>query len=127
MSGREGPSVADAIALGDFGGGVLQTPGAVDRHDDDIVRLLQDIIAIFRQRDADRLPTSVLIDGLLAVEGQNWSGEYLRDAQKLARLLRALHIRSRTIRFEHGPAKGYQRRCFEDALKLFSPCDGARG
>src|ERR1700676_1299423 len=110
MSTREGPSVADAIALRDFEAGLLQAPWAIDQHgDDDVVRLLQDIIAIFHQRSADRLPTSVLIENLLAAESRQWSGTFLRDAQKLAQLLRPLHIRSRTTRFNDGIAKGYQR------------------
>ena len=128
MSKIEKLSVADAIAAQHYlDGGLQQDAWTSDRDDDDLVRLLQDILAIFDQRNADRLPTSTLIESLLTVEGQDWSGQYLRDTQKLARLLRPLHIRSKNIRFNDGIAKGFQRRWFEEALKPSSPCKGALG
>jgi Protein of unknown function (DUF3631) len=112
MSRRERPTVADAIPVRiDF-----EDRSAVGHHGDD-VHLLWDIVTIFRQRNADRLRTSVLIDSLSAIEGRPWSGmssECLGHAQKLARLLRPLHIRPKTIRFNEGIAKGYLRRWFEN-------------
>jgi hypothetical protein len=101
MSRRENPAVADATALSAL---------------DDDVRLLRDIIDIFRQRNVDRLQTSDLIEGLSASDGHRWSGEFQRDANKLARPLRPLLIRSKTIRFKDRTAKGYERRWFEKAL-----------
>ena len=126
MSRRERPAVTNAIALYVFDERTLR---ALDQHDDG-VRLFQDIIAIFRQRDVDRLRTSALIDSLSAIEGRPWTGmssEYLCDSQKLARLLRPLHIRPKTIRFVDGTAKGYERRWFEQALRRLPPRDGALG
>ena len=99
---------------------------ATDRHRDG-VRLLQDIIAIFHQRNADRLRTSVLIECLCAVEGWGWSGQYLHDAQKLARLLRPFRIRSKQFRFSGRLAWGYTRQCFEQALRRLPPYDGKLG
>jgi hypothetical protein len=41
----------------------------------------------------------------------------------LAQLLRPLHIRPKTIRFEDGTAKGYLRPWFEEALGRLQPRD----
>jgi Protein of unknown function (DUF3631) len=94
----------------------------------DVVLLLLNIIAIFRQRNVDRLRTSVLIESLSSIEGHRpWTGissEDLCDAQKLARPLRPLRIRPMTIRFGDLTAKGYERRCFEKALTRFAAIPG---
>lgn len=116
MSRREEPTVTDAIALCDFDGRTQEALRPFEQHDDDVRLLLRDIITIFDQRKVDPLRSSDLIDGLLAIDGRPWSGEYLRDAQKLARLLRPLHIRPKTLRFVDRTAKGYERRWFEKAL-----------
>jgi hypothetical protein len=118
VSRTEKPTVADAIALPDFDGGLQQTARPLDQHEDDVVRLLVLILAIFRQRN--ELPSSALIASLWPIEGRRpWTGksaEDLREAQKLAGLLRPLFIRPKKIRFEGGLANGYERRWFQEAL-----------
>jgi hypothetical protein len=118
VSRTEKPTVADAIALPDFDGGLQQTARPLDQCDRDVVRLLQVIIAIFRQRN--ELPSSDLIASLWPIVGRlPWTGksaEDLREAQKLAGLLRPLFIRPKKIRFEGGLANGYERRWFQEAL-----------
>ena len=117
MSRREKPGEMSAIAVcgWDFEIPPRQPQTVLDQYGDS-VRLLRDIITILDHRKVDRLRTSDLIESLSTIEGRLWSGEYLHDAQKLARLLRPLRIRPKTIRFVDGTAKGYQRRCFEKAL-----------
>jgi hypothetical protein len=118
VSRTEKPTVADAIALPDFDGGLQQTARPLDQCDRDVVRLLQVIIAIFRQRN--ELPSSALIASLWPIVGRlPWTGksaEDLREAQKLAGLLRPLFIRPKPIRFEGKLANGYERRWFQEAL-----------
>jgi hypothetical protein len=66
--------------------------------------------------------------GILSViESHPWSGEYLRNAQKLALLLRPLLIRPKTIRFEDNFYKGYLRQWFEEALRRLPHYDGNLG
>jgi hypothetical protein len=120
VSRTEKPTVADAIALPDFDGGLQQTARPLDQCDRDVVRLLQVILAIFRQRNVDWLPSSDLIEGLWPIVGRlPWTGksaEDLREAQKLAGLLRPLFIRPKPIRREGRHANGYERRWFQEAL-----------
>jgi hypothetical protein len=122
MSIREKPAVAVAVVLDDWGfeAGPQVTFGALDRQVDASL-LLRDVIDIFRERNVDRLPTSVLIADLSAIEGRPWTGfsseHFFRDAQKLARWLRPLFVRPGTMRFADGTAKGYLRRDFETAIK----------
>jgi hypothetical protein len=126
MSRREKLSVGDAIALRAFDGGPHQTPRAFAQHGDG-VRLLQEITDIFCERKADRLRTSVIIESLSTIQGSLWSGEYSRDAQKLALLLRPLLIRPKTIRFKDGFYKGYLRRWFEETLVRLAEVPAAGG
>jgi hypothetical protein len=114
MSRRENPAVADAIAVcgWDFETAPQETLRA-------LVHLLRSILAIFDRRKVDLLRTSDLIESLSSIENHprtELSSGYLHDAQKLARLLRPLHIRPKTLRFGHRTAKGYERRRFEKAL-----------
>jgi Protein of unknown function (DUF3631) len=122
MSLIDKPTGNDAVA---HGGGQQQTLSSFDR-----VRLLEDIIDIFRQRNVDRIPTSVLIDSLGAVDDRPWTGmssANLGDTQKLARLVRPLFIRSKKFRWKERQVRGYERQWFEKALRLLSPCGGALG
>ena len=84
-----------------------------------VARLLQDIIDIFRQQNAVRLRTSVIIESLSAIgrwPRSRTSSDRVNDAQKLALLLRPLLIRPTVIRFEDGIARGYLRHWFEEAV-----------
>ena len=64
-----------------------------------------------------RLPTAVLLERLKADIEAPWA-TYQNNgltAMKLGFLLRDFDIRSDTIRFDTGQAKGYQRTAFADA------------
>jgi hypothetical protein len=93
--------------------------------DGDGVRLVEDIISIFRQRNVDRLRTSILVKSLSAIEDRRWFGESRRNAQRLAQLLRPLHIRPKTVRFKDGTAKGYLRMSFEKVLIRVAEIDAS--
>jgi hypothetical protein len=129
MSRREDPAVADAIAVWDCETAPEQPQTALDRYEDG-VRLLHDIITIFDQRKVDRLRTSDLIEGLSTIEGRPCTGMSSENhcaAQKLARLLRPLLIRPKTLRFVDRTAKGYERRWFAKALRGLPSCDRTQG
>jgi hypothetical protein len=116
MIGRLLNAVSDAIAPSEFDLKFASpcAAAALDHHDD--IHLLRGIIDIFRQRNVDRLRTRTLIEVLSASESRPSSGQFQRDAAKLAKRLRPLLIRPKTIRFNDGPAKGYEREYFEKAL-----------
>lgn len=120
MSRRENPGETDGIAVCGWDSETPPQPSqtALDQYADG-VRLLRDIITIFDHRKVDRLRTSDLIESLSTIEGRPWTGmssEGHCAAQKLARLLRPLHIRPQTIRFVDRTAKGYLRLSFEKVL-----------
>jgi hypothetical protein len=78
-------------------------------------RLLTDCRAAFG--DSEALPTAVLLERLKADIEAPWA-TYQNNgltAMKLGFLLRDFDIRSDTIRFDTGQAKGYQRTAFADA------------
>lgn len=82
-------------------------------------RLLTDCRAAFG--DADALPTAVLLERLKADIEAPWA-TYQHNgltAMKLGFLLRDFDIRSETIRFDTGQAKGYQRAAFVDAWQRY--------
>jgi hypothetical protein len=89
----------------------------------DRIRLLADCRAAFG--DADKLPTTVLIDRLRADPESPWSdhGPAGITAMKLAELLREFDIRSENIRFGEpiGRVKGYHRDDFADAWARYCP------
>lgn len=121
MSKIEKPAAIVTVALDNRAlGAHLQVALKVLDQQVDASLLLQDIISIFGKLNADRLRTSILIDAMSGIESRPWTGmassDYLDDAQRLARLLRPLHIRPKTIRFNDGTAKGYHRQWFEEAL-----------
>lgn len=77
-------------------------------------QLLRDICAVFDRSGTDRLATKDLLAELAADERLPWADEPL-SPEKLAKLLRPLGIRSRTVRFADDTAKGYLREQFESA------------
>jgi len=86
---------------------------------DDVVRGPQVIIAIVRHRNADRLPISVLIENLLAVEGGIWSGKQEVE-QPVWRV-----VRSDLSRLAASSSYGqYRRECFERPLSYVRACGG---
>src|SRR5438477_1967624 len=102
MSRREPAAVVDGAALNKPN---VESAPQQDQQGDG-ARLLHDIIAGFDQRKADRFRATVPIENLSASGDRRQSWESGRDAQRLARLLRPLHIRAMTIRFVDGTAKG---------------------
>ncbi|WP_412519706.1 DUF3631 domain-containing protein [Actinomadura madurae] len=87
------------------------------------LRLLTDCRNAFGTDSA--LPTAVLLDRLKAEPEAPW-GDYGPNgltAMKLGTILREYEIRSDTIRFQTGQAKGYRRADFTDAWARYCPAD----
>ncbi|WP_328990056.1 DUF3631 domain-containing protein [Kribbella sp. NBC_01245] len=84
-------------------------------------RLLSDCRTAFQ--DADALPTAVLLDRLRSDPEGPWAtlGANGLTAMKMGNLLREFEIRSGTIRFTTGQAKGYVRSDFTDAWNRYCP------
>lgn len=84
-------------------------------------RLLADCRTAFQ--DADALPTAVLLDRLRSDPEAPWAtlGANGLTAMKMGNLLRDFEIRSDTIRFTTGQAKGYVRSDFTDAWNRYCP------
>ena len=85
------------------------------------LRLLADCRTAFGNDTA--LPTAVLLDRLKADPEAPWAdyGPNGLTAMKLGSLLREYDIRSDTIRFPTGQAKGYRRADFLDAWARYCP------
>ncbi|MFK4084023.1 DUF3631 domain-containing protein [Kribbella sp. NPDC020789] len=84
-------------------------------------RLLADCRTVFE--DADALPTQELLIRLKALTEAPWAtiGKDGLSGMKLGNLLRDFEIRSDTIRFQTGQAKGYYRSDFTDAWNRYCP------
>lgn len=88
------------------------------------VRLLADIRAAFTTLgDPSAAPTADLLTALNSDPEAPWadSGPNGLTGKKLGDLLREFDIRSDTIRFPVGQAKGYTRDAFADAWQRYSP------
>ncbi|WP_412516485.1 DUF3631 domain-containing protein [Actinomadura madurae] len=87
------------------------------------LRLLTDCRTAFGTDTA--LPTAVLLDRLKAEPEAPWDdyGPNGLTAMKLGTILREYEIRSDTIRFQTGQAKGYRRADFTDAWARYCPAD----
>ncbi|TDW76424.1 DUF3631 domain-containing protein [Kribbella pratensis] len=84
-------------------------------------RLLADCRTAFQ--DADALPTQILLDRLRSDAEAPWAtmGAAGLTAMRMGNLLREFEIRSDTIRFPTGQAKGYHRSDFADAWNRYCP------
>ncbi|MGC4940499.1 DUF3631 domain-containing protein [Kribbella sp. DT2] len=84
-------------------------------------RLLADCRTAFQ--DADALPTQTLLDRLRSDPEAPWAtmGPAGLTAMRMGNLLREFEIRSDTIRFPTGQAKGYHRNDFTDAWSRYCP------
>ncbi|GAA3597904.1 DUF3631 domain-containing protein [Kribbella ginsengisoli] len=84
-------------------------------------RLLADCRRAFQ--DADALPTQLLLERLRSDAEGPWAsmGAAGLTAMKMGNLLRDFEIRSDTIRFPTGQAKGYYRSDFADAWNRYCP------
>ncbi|GAB3814504.1 DUF3631 domain-containing protein [Kribbella italica] len=120
------------IALADLAGGqwpraarkaALSLTSDHDASDEGSIptRLLADCRTAFQ--DADALQTAVLLERLCADPEAPWAtlGANGLTAMKMGNLLRDFEIRSDTIRFTTGQAKGYVRSDFTDAWNRYCP------
>ena len=99
--------------------------GAAREDDSPSVRLLADIYRVFDERQAERLATTDLIEGLCEDDSApwgDWRGRQITP-QTLARLLRPFGIRPGTVRVGDGDhtAKGYKRGDFKDRWDRYLP------
>ncbi|WUI00964.1 DUF3631 domain-containing protein [Spirillospora sp. NBC_00431] len=87
------------------------------------LRLLTDCRTAFGTDSA--LPTATLLDRLKTDPEAPWCdyGPTGLTAMKLGTILREYEIRSDTIRFQTGQAKGYRRADFTDAWARYCPAD----
>jgi hypothetical protein len=106
---------------------------SIGREDDESlgVRLLADVRQVFD--GAERVSTARLIELLCLIEEAPWSEKWWDSfkgepkggaASNLAWHLRRYNIRSKTIRFDTGLAKGYERAHFEDGWRRYLPALG---
>jgi Protein of unknown function (DUF3631)/Bifunctional DNA primase/polymerase, N-terminal len=102
---------------------------ASDLEDDEQIRLLADIRAVFENANTDTLLTRDLLEGLRMIEGAPWHEWWSkrvedpwRSAQmKLARRLRPFEIRPKTVHVGPDHGKGYVLDQFGDAFARHLP------
>lgn len=89
-------------------------------------RLLSDIRDIFGEMDEERITSSMLAAKLAAIETAPWEGAHGKNfgARDLARLLRPFGVFPGLLWFTDAPARGYERKHFEDAWSRFLPSVG---
>ena len=124
-------AIADLIDLGEQARAAAVTLSVTDDDDDDLaIQLAADILTIFEQDKRERLPSSLIITRLLAMEGRPWpemprTGRPL-STHGLARLLRPFKIRpAGTLRFGSSTSKGYARSAFAEMWKQYGVEGGA--
>ncbi|GHJ47452.1 hypothetical protein Cs7R123_47940 [Catellatospora sp. TT07R-123] len=111
------------IALADLAGGdwpirartsAVTLTGAKEEQGatSDRVRLLTDCRTVFTGADAEALPTAHIIERLRAMDESPWTD---LTPHRLGSLLREFEVKSTTMRFPTGQAKGYTRSAFTDA------------
>jgi len=84
--------------------------------------ILSSIKEIFEQKNIERISSVDLIDALCADDEQSWAtycyGKPITPRQ-LASLLKEYGIKSKSIRFDHGTPKGFERAQFNDAFSRY--------
>jgi putative DNA primase/helicase len=84
------------------------------------IELLKDIAVLLETEHGSRISSQTLCDQLALMEERPWS-EWRRgqplSAIQLARLLKGFGIKSRSIRFDSGVQRGYERGDFSDAFE----------
>jgi len=89
--------------------------------------LLADIQEVFKEEKADRITTRDLIQRLTSDDEKPWATYNYKGNDKeitprqLANKLKPYGIRSKTIRFDKGPAKGYEKIDFGEAFSRYVP------
>jgi Protein of unknown function (DUF3631)/Toprim-like len=87
------------------------------------VRLLGDSRAVFLRRDAERIFTEELLEGLAQIDDAPWGDWYGKriSPRKVAQLLKPYGIRPKTIRIREATKSGYERGWFADAWSRYLP------
>ncbi|MGH9353646.1 MAG: DUF3631 domain-containing protein [Terriglobia bacterium] len=87
--------------------------------------LLQDVHAMFEERDVDRLLSVDIVSHLAAMEERPWpacrKGERPIDARWLARKLSAFGVSPKPLRIDGQPVKGYELADFDEPFKRYCP------
>jgi hypothetical protein len=123
---------ADALG-GEWPKRVRDAAAALVPKDDDaeeeLIQLLTDIDSIFATEGEDQLPSAVLTNALVELEGRGWA-EYGKNEKpltqnRLAALLRPLKIAPINIRDGKRVPKGYRLSQFADAFRRYLGALGA--
>jgi len=90
--------------------------------------LLADIRDIFTRRGVDRMPSLVLVNELVAIEGRPWA-EWGKIGQPLtqnglARILDQYEIEPVGLRIGTKTPRGYELQQFQDAFTTYLPPEG---
>lgn len=94
--------------------------------DDQLALLLDDIRKIFDKLGKDRITSEMLVGQLARYEDRpwgDWNGTKPLTERQLARLLKPIHIKPKTIRVGAGTKRGYLRATFGDAFSRYLPHD----
>jgi Protein of unknown function (DUF3631) len=134
---READNWRPLLAVAEVAGG--QWPdrarkAAVQSHeaaDDEsrIVILLGDINSIFTEKETDRIPSSDLVEALVAIEGRPWA-EYNRRTGKpisqnqLARALKPYGVAPEVVRVGKKTARSYRLDQFKEAFDRYLSPEG---
>jgi Protein of unknown function (DUF3631) len=135
---READNWRPLLAIAEAAGGhwperarqaIMQSRDAVGDDDSRLVVLLDDIKAIFTERDTDRLASSDLTDVLVKIEGRPWA-EYGRNDKplsqnQLARLLKRVNIVPSVVRIGAETPRGYLLSQFSEAFERYLSAEGA--
>jgi putative DNA primase/helicase len=94
-----------------------------DDAEEELIQLLTDVGSIFAAEGEDRLPSAVLTNALVELEGRGWA-EYGKSEKpltqnRLASLLRPLRIIPETVRAGARTARGYYLHQFTDAFTRY--------
>jgi hypothetical protein len=135
LSDRQSDTCEPLLAIADLAGGewpktaraaLVALCGEAQADDESIgVRLLQNIRAIFEEKEVDELPSGELCESLAKVETSPW-GEWHGKAitpSGLARLLKPFEIVPDRIGGKASQARGYAVRQFEDAFRRYLPSE----
>jgi hypothetical protein len=86
------------------------------------VQLIEDVVAMFVEKDADSLPSADICDDLEKMEDRPWpewkNGKPITPRQ-VAKLLKPFQIVPKKIRFELSAKQGYERAAFDDAVHRY--------
>ena len=99
---------------------------AEQEDEDQLALLLDDIRKIFDKLGKDRITSATLVKRLALYEDRpwgDWNGSNPLSERQLARLLKPIRIKPKTIRVGAGTKRGYLRATFGDAFSRYLPPD----